>query len=160
MIPDNFISPSLEMFPPGWAKRPGHGKMYGKKYIEDYKPILKTLFEIGEQDRSRKMSASRMLQSIEEDPVFRLRLDHPSESEVRGYISGLVQFAKRKRKREEDGPRKSIITDEEEQFILTADLTLKPAAFYDSFNGQFPYSELSAARVKSKFSSMKSKNKK
>jgi hypothetical protein len=59
---------------------------YCQRY-DHYKPFLKTLFEIGEQDQSRKMSASRMLQSIEGDPGFRLRLDHPSESEERGYIS-------------------------------------------------------------------------
>jgi hypothetical protein len=92
------------MFPPGWAKRPGHGKMYGKKYIEEYKPFLRKLFETGEQDPSGKMSASRMVQSIREDPNFRVRLDHPGESEVKTYIAGLVAGAKRKRKRVEDGP--------------------------------------------------------
>ncbi len=71
--------------------------MYGKKYISDYKPFLKRLFEKGEQDEALKMSPSRMLQSIKEDAIFSLRLDHPSETEIRSYISSLLQSVKRKR---------------------------------------------------------------
>ena len=172
LLPEHFASTKTELFEPLWAVRPGHGKMYGKKYITDYKPFIKNLFEQGAQDESRKMSPSRMIQSIEEDPTFKLRLDHPTENEIRSYISSLIQSAKRKRKRNEDmdnpdgqGVLKGrlSVTDEEIEFITkTARETpeIKPAAFYESFVSMFPKSELNMSQVKSKFSQCKLKNKK
>ena len=91
LLTEDMLEVTEELFEPLWAIRPAHGKMYGKKYIEDYKKYLKDLFDIGERDPSKKMSPCRMLQSIERDPGFSLRLDHPSESEIRSYISSLIQ---------------------------------------------------------------------
>ena len=160
---------SEEVFEPKWAIRPGHGKMYGKKYILVYKDYLKELFELGERDPSKKMSAARMLESIQRDPVYTLRLDHPSESEIRSFVSSLLQSLKRKRNKEENpeasGSNSRVrlnITAEEFEFmhkIAQESPQLKPAIFYDQFIEKYPATALTVGQVKTKFSAVKSSNK-
>ena len=135
----------------------------------DYKEYLKKLFEVGEQDQSKKMSPSRMLQSIEADPVFSLRLDHPSESEIRSYISSLIQSAKRKRKKTEDPNAEAStsrvrlkITTEEIEFmtkIVQEQPELKPVLFYEQFITKYPSTSLTSVQARAKFSAIKRSNK-
>lgn len=43
-------------FPAGWATQPKRGRMYGQKYVADFREDIRTLFEVGEHDISRKWS--------------------------------------------------------------------------------------------------------
>ena len=170
LLPEGFTVCQEETFEPMWVVRPGHGKMYGKKYILDYKPFLKNLFEIGEKDPSKKMSPSRMLQSIQLDSNFSLRLDHPSETEIRSFVSSLIQSAKRKRKMNENPDAEPStsrvrldITSEELEFIkkiAQESQEMKPVVFYQQFIDKFPATALTSAQVKAKFGTVKRANKK
>ena len=173
LVQDHELTGNLEVFEPGWAVRPKHGKMYGQKYIHHYKPFLKALFELGEQDDSQKISPARMLQRIQEDPVFSLRLDHPSESEIRTYVSSLIQTAKRhKRKRDDDADNtkgssasraRLQLSSEELDFITdTCKQTpqMRPVDFHTLFIEKYPETALTTAQVKTKFSNVKASLKK
>lgn len=177
LLPDYLLTRKFDAFEPLWAVRPAHGKMYGRKYIEAYKPFLKGLFELGEQDESQKLGPSRMLQRIEDDLVFRLRLDHPSESEVRTYVSSLIQTAKRyKRKRESNpedtqGSTQGTSTSRARLELSSAELNfitttcqetpqMKPSDFYILFIAKYPETTLTSAQLKTKFSNVKASLKK
>jgi hypothetical protein len=138
---------------------------------------LKDLFESGEQDESQKIGPSRMVQRIQDDPVFRLRLDHPSETEIRTYVSSLIQTAKRNKRKRDINPddtqgttqgssasrSRLEITSEELNFISkTCKETpqMKPTDFYILFIAKYPATALSVAQVKTKFSNVKASLKK
>ena len=116
------------------------------------------------------MSPSRMLQRIERDPSFSLRLDPPSESEIRSYISSLIQSSKKKRKMNENldaEPSTSRvrldIASEELEFIkkiAQESQEMKPVVFYQQFIEIFPATALSSAQVRAKFGTVKRANKK
>ena len=48
------------IFSPSWARCQGHGKLYGKTYIEKYLDDIKQMFEYGEVSSSDKMNASKI----------------------------------------------------------------------------------------------------
>lgn len=107
----------------------------------------------------------------QDNAAFKLRLDHPSETEIRTYVSSLVASIKRKRKRADDGenvgasssqPRLNIALNEEEYIQNTAENnpTMKPEAFYALFIEEFPLSMVSKDQATGKFSRCKLKVKK
>lgn len=71
----------------GWAVRPKKGKMYGAKYIGEFRAEIKSLFDRGEVSSAEKIGPGGMLE------VLRLkhptRFDFPSENEIRQEISRL-----------------------------------------------------------------------
>ena len=42
------------VFNVSWVRRKGHGKLYGKHYIDEYKSELQIMFEEGNRDSSIK----------------------------------------------------------------------------------------------------------
>jgi len=172
LVPNILLTKNVEVFEPLWAVRPAHGKMYGRKYIQDYKPFLKGLFELGEQDESQKLGPSRMLQKIQDDPVFGLRLDHPSETEIRTYVSSLIQTAKRNKRKRDINPddtqgttqgssasrARLDLSSEELDFITNTckeTPNMRPSEFYTLFIAKYPSTALSVAQIKTKFSNVK-----
>ena len=101
--------------------------------------------------------------------MFSLRLDHPSESEIRSYISSLIQSAKRKRKKTEDPNAEAStsrvrlkITTEEIEFmtkIVQEQPELKPVLFYEQFITKYPSTSLTSVQARAKFSAIKRSNK-
>ena len=81
-----------ESFDPGWAKRPKHGQGYGAKYINTHKPFIKQCFLAGEAENGTKWSPAAILESIKRIDPFDLEI--PNETEIRGYISSLIQKQK------------------------------------------------------------------
>ena len=81
-----------KIFEPGWAKRPKHGKGYGVKYINSYKTFIKECFDAGAAVNGTKWSPASILEAIKNrDPT---NLEIPTETEIRGYISTLIQKQK------------------------------------------------------------------
>ena len=71
-----------------WACSRGHGRMYGRKYIEAFKGDIVEMFNAGCRDKSFRMGAGRMLERIKRQNPG--RLDLPSETEIRQAISALM----------------------------------------------------------------------
>ena len=57
---EEYVPSEQETFKPSWARRQGHGKLYGKTYTELYMNDIKDMFERGEKESSNKMNASKM----------------------------------------------------------------------------------------------------
>ena len=49
-----------QIFKPGWARHPVHGKSYGDSYIQHYKDDLFKYYAAGELDSYKKMSAGKL----------------------------------------------------------------------------------------------------
>ena len=49
-IAKNFKPLNDNVFNVSWARRKGHGKLYGSNYIDKYKSALKIMFEEGKRD--------------------------------------------------------------------------------------------------------------
>ena len=69
-------------FPPGWARRPKNGKLYGRKYIEAYREEITEMFERGSRISSEKVSAPAMWEVLV--MKYPRRYDIPSEQEILG----------------------------------------------------------------------------
>ena len=88
----NYKPTEDETFPPSWARRLGHGKMYGQTYIDMYKDDIEEMFESGEAISSNKMNASKMREHL----MLRYpdRFSLPGEIEIKQCISALAQKKK------------------------------------------------------------------
>lgn len=51
-------------FDAGWARTPGHGQMYGKKYIESSLDELVRMYDDGVSNVSTRVGPSRMLEKL------------------------------------------------------------------------------------------------
>ena len=52
------------VFNVSWARRKGHGKLYGKHYIDKYKSELQIMFEEGKRDSSKKMNPGKIRERL------------------------------------------------------------------------------------------------
>lgn len=92
--PEYVMAQDFQMTPyePGWAVRPPHGKMYGKSYIDGYRPDIRSLFDLGVANSDEKMHASWMLERLKE--VYPNRFDLPSEQDIRTECTRLFKLQK------------------------------------------------------------------
>ena len=65
----------------GWARRPRHGAMYGKSYIDRYRKDIILLFSLGAENASEKMHASWIFERLQE--LHPKAFDLPSEQDIR-----------------------------------------------------------------------------
>lgn len=89
---ENFEVPEDLTWGSGWAARPKHGAMYGRKYIEPYREDIRAMFEGGLRNSGNKKSAACMYEAI----VYKYpdRFDIPSEGEVRTELQRLLRYHK------------------------------------------------------------------
>jgi hypothetical protein len=156
-------------FHAGWAQTPGHGRMYGTKYIEPFKEDIAEMFQTGFHDKSARMGAGRMLEKLRQK--YPGRLDLPPESEIRQAITTLLSKQKR-------GGRMTLSSNRgiAEPFYSTvisifneSDGQVKPAEAWKLFQEKHPSPSdatspennyPSMQKVKSKISALKAAKKK
>ena len=63
-IATQYVPNNDHMFNSSWARRKGHGKMYGMKYIKMYQKDLEAMFEEGNKDSSKKMNPGKMRERL------------------------------------------------------------------------------------------------
>jgi hypothetical protein len=83
----------------GWARRPRHGHKMGTTLAGPYRDAIATLFV---SDAQSKLSASYIIEQLQDGNGNQYRLDIPTESDVRKELSKLVAF--RKKQLTEDKP--------------------------------------------------------
>ena len=88
----NYKPEGHEIFASSWARRQGHGKLYGQTYIGKYEDDIKEMFEHGEAISSNKMNASKMREQLMLKYPDRFSL--PGEIEIKKTISALAQKKK------------------------------------------------------------------
>ena len=84
----------MDPFENGWAKRRGHGNLYGISYIHLYEDDLKTMFQAGVINNSNKMSAGKMRENLLD--IYPDRFSIPGETEIKQFIGKLSQQSKKK----------------------------------------------------------------
>lgn len=150
------------LFQPGWAKTRSHGKKYGRKYIQAFKQDVVDMFNAGKDDSAKKKGPGRMLAELRRR--YPLRLDLPSESEIRACISTLM--AKQKKGQDtvltsKRGIPEPYLSSVLEIFQDTPDIA--PRVSWKKFQALHPLLKLHLPhilKVKSKISSLKSQLKK
>ena len=90
-----------EIFPPSWARRQGHGKLYGKTYIEKYLDDIKQMFQYGEVNSSNKMNASKMREQL--ILKYPNRFSLPGEIEIKKNIGAFAQ-------KQQSAPKRTVTT--------------------------------------------------
>ena len=87
-------APWDELYPPGWAMRRKHGKMYGMSYMDDeMRGFIRDTFMRGKAVSSDKQHPSWILEQLQQ--LHPMKLTLPSEQEIRNEISRL--FARQKK---------------------------------------------------------------
>lgn len=89
---EEYVPSEEETFKPSWARRQGHGKLYGKTYTELYMNDIKDMFERGEKESSNKMNASKMREQLVQ--MYPNRFSLPGEIEIKKCISAMAQKKK------------------------------------------------------------------
>lgn len=153
-------------FPRSWARRADYGKIYGAKYIDDYKEDLFEMFTAGEEDKAHKKGPGKMLDCLKQRYPGVLKL--PSEIEIRQYVGSLVAKAKKtpgvKLTFQTRGIRqrfKKVI----EKIVKESEYEIKPSVALNVFKTRCPRDEDSMgvyptdAQVRSLVSSIKGKRK-
>ena len=59
-LAEEYAPSEQENFKASWARRQGHGKLYGKIYTGLYMDDIKEMFQRGENEGSNKMNASKI----------------------------------------------------------------------------------------------------
>ena len=77
------------LFGSGWGKTCAHGMNYGRNYIEPFKAEILLMFNAVKDDSAKKLGPGRMLAELKRR--YPTCLDLPSESEIRAFISGLLE---------------------------------------------------------------------
>ena len=97
---------------------------------------------------------------------------HPSETEIRTYVSSLIQTAKRNKRKRDINPddtqgttqgssasrARLDLSSEELDFITNTckeTPNMRPSEFYTLFIAKYPSTALSVAQIKTKFSNVK-----
>lgn len=150
----------------GWARRPKKGKMYGRRYVNEFREEIKRLFDRGEEEKSKKMGPGRMLEELRRKHPN--RFDLPTENEIRQEISKLAACRKKASPQEST----TIAAAQNEQKLQRAAQTkfinrlldlnpqIMPTAALERFREEFPECHMTDGSVKSKVSNLKSQRKK
>ena len=77
------------VFNVSWARRKGHGKLYGKHYIDKYKSELQIMFEEGKRDSSKKMNPGKMRECLLQK--FPNHFSIPGDTEIKQFIGAQFQ---------------------------------------------------------------------
>ena len=166
-----------ECFPAGWARRPSHGKQYGRKYIEKYADFVIKMVREGVADKSARRGQNRIREALQKQ--YPHAQDLPSESEIRVAITRLLVQIRNGKSLEDltlssqGRGRTSTIPPIIEHLcrgIVNEDPTIKPAeavqvfgARYDAVKEQYPVLESEMpgiAKLKARISALKQKWKK
>jgi hypothetical protein len=150
----------------GWAIRPPKGKMYGAKYVKLYAGEILEMFVCGEKNTSEKLGPSRMLE--------KLKMKHPkcynlpSENDIRGEVSRLIQSRKRQLATTDSistgsSPPKKLryrMPNHYTSFLrklVEQDSSIRPAVAVAKFRSEFPNSvnDATTDQVSHKVSSLK-----
>ena len=99
-----------KIFASSWARRQGHGKMYGQTYIAMYEDDIKEMFQSGEEVSSNKMNAAKMREQLM--LKYPDRFSIPGEIEIKKIISALSQ--KKKGNQSKGGTRRRRQCDKPE----------------------------------------------
>jgi len=78
-----------DAFKGSWARRKGHGKLYGSNYIEKYRNELKAMFEEGKSDSSKKMNPGKMRERLLQK--FPNHFSIPGDTEIKQFIGAQFQ---------------------------------------------------------------------
>ena len=95
-IAKDFKPSNDNVFNVSWARRKGHGKLYGSNYIDKYKSELKNLFEEGKRDSSKKMNPGKMRERLLQK--FPNHFSIPGDTEIKQFIGAQFQNDKYHRK--------------------------------------------------------------
>eukprot|EP00978_Attheya_sp_CCMP212_P045520 scaffold349772_cov35-Attheya_sp.AAC.1 len=77
----------------GFARRDYNEDIYGNQYLEEFKPLIKELYEVGENESSNKMQPDQMREHIVQLHPHRFSI--PSSTTIQQYSSSLAQAKKK-----------------------------------------------------------------
>lgn len=169
--PDFDKNKIVDLFRKSWAKRPPRGQMYGPKYIERFRNEIYEMYEAGNKEKSEKKSPGQMLEILNER--YPLEFCLPSENDIRSEISKF-QVQRKKgpapstlaTKPSEAGGRTNSSQKDLTTFLhqlLAINPAMKPAEALSHVKSKFDASKSqlpSDQQIKSKFSALKTKEKK
>jgi len=89
----NYIPIEDKWFKSGWGRRKQHGKLYGNSYISDYEGELKSMFEVGVQESSRKMGPAKMRELLVKK--YPNKFSIPSETDIKKITDAMFQKSKK-----------------------------------------------------------------
>ena len=89
---ENYDIPASVSWNNGWARRPKHGELYGKRSISPYRDEIRQLFEAGAQNEGYKQSAASMHEALLHK--YPRKFNVPSEGEIRTEIQRLCRLHK------------------------------------------------------------------
>ena len=139
-IADEYVTGNDHMFKSSWARRKGHGKMYGVKYITMYQKDLEDMFEEGKKNTSQKMNPGKMRERLIHKYPHNFSI--PGETEIKQFIGSQLQKenyhaqkkttgAKTDKRGRKPGP-KQVWKGLLEPFVI-ARHTTKNAVIFDEF---------------------------
>ena len=94
-----YVPNNDHMFNSSWARRKGHGKMYGTKYVKMYQKDLEAMFEEGNKDASKKMNPGKMREHLIRK--YPNNFSIPGETEIKQFIGSQLQKAKYHQKKQQ-----------------------------------------------------------
>ena len=100
-IANEYVPKNDHMFTSSWARRKGHGKMYGDKYIKIYQKDLEAMFEEGKNDASKKMNPGKMREHLARK--YPNNFSIPGETEIKQFIGSQLQKEKYHQKKKQTG---------------------------------------------------------
>ena len=77
----------------GWARRPAYGKTLGSNSVHRYAEDITEWFELGQKDKGKKLSPSRMREKLIQK--YPRRYDIPGEHYILSFVSCLVRKHKK-----------------------------------------------------------------
>ena len=132
-LAEEYAPSEEENFKPSWARRQGHGKLYGKTYTDLYMDDIKQMFDQGEKESSNKMNASKMREQLLQ--MYPNRFSIPGEIEIKKCIGAMTQKKKstkgtknRSRDTEKDSGWKKIL-----EVLVEQKWKESPKVLYDDF---------------------------
>lgn len=148
----------------GWARRPKHGHIYGKSYIDFYRDQIEQYFAAGAKDIEKRMNPKSIREDIRlQNPgVFTI----PTESEIKQLVSQLsTQLKQNTGKGQTKRARIPLqyVSDLEQLLDLSTKnsvVYLEMVKKYSDGNGNVSVDLPSKSTLLSKYSALKRKRKK
>jgi len=100
-IAKDFVPAIDDMFKLSWARRQGHGKMSGIRYVKTYQKDLEAMFEEGKKDPSKKMNPGKMRERLVRK--YPNNFSIPGETEIKQFIGSQNQKEKYHEKKNNEG---------------------------------------------------------
>ena len=141
----------------GWARRPQHGKLYGKAYIDQYAEEVTKMFNDGVVDQSKRMNPAMMRERLKDKYPGRFSI--PGENEIRVLVSKLIGEGKSKKNKKEK-VAKVKVSEEGTRFLTELCQNndgIPPRDALQHYRKAFPACKADDSTVKTKFSQIRQK---